>query len=88
MRKTFGRLDLNGRPAIVTCYNADNYIKVLTYALKSFDLNYSANIRSKSQLKTMPWIEKIFNDPEHCQQSHFIFKIRLCRRVIVSFVVN
>ena len=38
------------------------------------------HIRSKSQLKTIPCIEKFFNNPKHCQYLLFALEMRLCRK--------
>ena len=60
--RRFSRLGIIGHPNAVTDYAIVNGIKVLTIELKPFDEIYNASIRSKSLLKTAPWVEKLFDD--------------------------
>ena len=78
IEKRFSELTLDNRPVVVHDYASKNDVDRIHDALTTFDPDFRVKYRSKSQLKKMPWIQKLLESSDHCRQTPYTFELRLC----------
>ena len=88
VEERFKRLELDGRPVVVSEYDGPDDVQILVDALSAYDPGYNASIRSKTQLGKVPHIKAFLESSDHCRMTPFTLEYKLCRRMGVQSVLR
>ena len=80
-------LKLDGQPVEFIPYQRDDSLKVLNDVLLEFGPDFDPNIKSKSQMRNMPLIEKLLASLEHRRLTNHTLQFRLCGKEGCSICV-